>query len=120
MAEKVTAKVKSPTGRTVTVSGPTQAIVDAKLAVMVGTLTSENDSKPVTTPGTLAAASGPYDDAVLTILKAGKSENIQLQNVTDAVKLVGSNGVIDITKPTIIAIATAEGGTIVSGRYTRG
>lgn len=121
MAAVYTATVLSPTGRTITVSSDSQTKVDAKLAVMIGSLVSEKKSDDVATPGTLEGSSGAYDDAVLTILVGSDTTNIQLQNVSSSHKLTGTKtGQMDPTDTDLIAIATAYGGTIVSGRYTRG
>lgn len=120
MATKVTAVVKNPTGRKPKVIADSQAKVDAKLAVMVGTLVSENISQPVATPGTLKAATGSYDDAVLYGLKAGKNVNIQLQAVDSSFALSADSDQIDIGNTSIAAIFTAYGVTPTGGHYTRG
>jgi hypothetical protein len=120
MANKVTAVVQSPTGRKPKVIADSQAKVDSKLAVMVGTLISEKLSSNVTTPGTLFASSGSYDDAVLYGIKSGKNVNLQLQNVDSSFQLASDSDQIDISAPLIAAIFTAYGVTPTGGHYTRG
>lgn len=120
MATRVTATVKNPTGRKPKVIADSQVKVDSKLAVMVGTLVSENISQPVATPGTLFAATGSYDDAVLYGLKSGKNVNIQLQAVSSSFALSPESDQIDIGNTTIAAIFAAYGVTATGGHYTRG
>jgi hypothetical protein len=121
MADVTTAVILSPSGRTIKVVSDDQAIVDAKLAVMIGTLDTEKTSADVETPGTLQGSTGSYDDAVLVCLKAGETFNVQMQNVATTHKLTGTKvGAINPGDTAIQAVCAAYGATLVSGRYTRG
>lgn len=64
-------------------------------------------------------ASGSWEDAVFEILIGGQVHTFQEQNVTTAIELAGSDGLIDPANALVTAYATARGGTFVSGYIKR-
>ena len=91
----------------------------AKMAMTVGTIESATYSDVLAGAdlGT-AHAAGIFSDANLSLRNtAGKVVNIHLENVSTDIG-TGSNGLIDLTDPLIVAFATAYVDGAGAGGYT--
>lgn len=104
-------------------TGPNKASAiaeaNAKLAMTVGTVEGGSYSDEITGAdlGT-AHAAGNFSDANLSLRNtAGKVVNIHLENISTDVG-TGSNGLIDLTDPLIVAFAGAYVDGSGAGGYT--
>lgn len=97
-----------------------KAEADAKLAMTVGVIQSATQSEDIDAGdyGTVASAGGLFSDANLSLRNTdGTVVNIHLENVATSLG-TGSNGLIDLTDPLIIAFAAAWKDGSGAGGYT--
>jgi len=97
-----------------------QAEADAKLAMTVGTIVSASTSETLDPGdyGVVASAAGLFSDVNLSLRNtAGQVVNIHIENVTTAIG-TGTNGLVDLTDPLVIAFAGAYKDGAGGGGYT--
>lgn len=103
-----------------------ELITRAAMTVMTPVRGSESAALPAADFANVIFATGEFADAELTLTKGlGYSDKvIRLKNVTKAIRLANSKGLIDITNALVVAFAGAyydgdgvTGYTPVSGRF---